>query len=172
MHPEPARLLSAEAPSHRRPKTSFWQLHSAKGNSPWQQTTTPRRLSSGKQRKLFSPWPCALPRAMRGWAAPGSLGPAALPGVSGGRHSLPTGSPSLGSRIRGTMASCAQFPAMPLEPARRHSAEVQSHLRPKTSFWQLHSAKGNTPRAANYSPNACRIQKATQAVFAPAPPSP
>ena len=72
----------------------------------------------------------------------------------------------MGSRIRGTMASCAQFPAMPLEPARRHSAEVQSHLRPKTSFWQLHSAKGNSPRAANHSPNLPRIQKATQAVFA------
>ena len=30
MPPEPARPLSAEAPSHRRPQTIFWQLHSAK----------------------------------------------------------------------------------------------------------------------------------------------
>ena len=60
-------------------------------------------------------------------------------------------------------------PAMPLEPARPLSAEAPLHRRPKTSFWELHSAKGNTPPAANHSPNAPRIQRATQAVFAPGP---
>ena len=34
MRPAPALPLSAEAPSHRRPKTSFWRLHCAKGKSP------------------------------------------------------------------------------------------------------------------------------------------
>ena len=209
MPPEPARPLSAEAPSQRRPKARFWVLHSAKGNSssskphpllalahessascfrpwpcalhrakrgrtalaPWalmlcwgspapethskwvllrgqvglgvlcpssprprpfplsqhgrsaprprrsdspkrasgscilqretlfqQQTTSLKRLGSGKLRKPFSPRPCALHRAKRGWAAPGSLGPADLLGVSGTRITLHTGSPSWASR--------------------------------------------------------------------------
>ena len=34
MPQEPVWQLSAEAPSHRRPKASFWQLHCAKGKSP------------------------------------------------------------------------------------------------------------------------------------------
>ena len=83
-----------------------------------QQTTSLKRLGSGKQRKPFSPRPCALPRAMRGWAAPGSLGPAALLGVSGARNPLPTGSPSWGSRIGRAKSFCALVPAMPPEPAR------------------------------------------------------
>ena len=56
------------------------------------------------------------------------------------------------------------------EPARPLSAESPSHRQPKTSFWQLHCAKGKSPRAANNSPNAPRLRKATQAVFAPGPP--
>ena len=56
------------------------------------------------------------------------------------------------------------------EPARPLWAEARSHRRPKTSFWQLHSAKGNSPQAGNNSPNAPRLRKATQAVFAPGPP--
>ena len=59
---------------------------------------------------------------------------------------------------------------MPPEPARPLSAEVPSRRRPKTSFWQLHSAKGKSPRAANNSPIAPRLRKATLAVFAPRPP--
>ena len=58
---------------------------------------------------------------------------------------------------------------MPPEPAPPLSAEAPSHRRPKTSFWQLHSAKGKSPRAANNSPNAPRLRKATQAIFAPGP---
>ena len=119
---------------------------------------------------MFLPRPSALHRAKRCWAAPGSLGPAALLGVSGARNPLPTGSPSWGSRIGRAKAFWAQAPAMPPEPARPLSAEAPSHRRPKTSFWQLHSAKGNSPGAANHSPNAPQIQKATQAVFAPGPP--
>ena len=68
------------------------------------------------------------------------------------------------------MALCAQSRALSPEPARPLSAEARSHRRPQTIFWQLHSAKGNSPRAANHSPNAPRIEKATQAVFAPDPP--
>ena len=52
------------------------------------------------------------------------------------------------------------------ELARPLSAEAPSHRRPETIFWQLHSAKGNSPLAANHSPNAPRIEKATQAFFA------
>ena len=116
------------------------------------------------------PRPSSLHRAKRGWATPGSLGPAALLGVSGAQNPLPSGSPSWGSRIGRSKAFCAQSPAMPPEPARPLSAEAPSHRRPQTIFWQLHSAKGNSPRAANHSPNAPRIEKATQAFFAPGPP--
>ena len=59
---------------------------------------------------------------------------------------------------------------MPPEPARPLSAEAPSHRRPETSFWQLHSAKGKSPRAANNSPIAPRLRKATLSVFAPRPP--
>ena len=59
---------------------------------------------------------------------------------------------------------------MPPEPARPLRAEASSDRWPEKIFWQLHSAKGNSPRAANHSPNAPRIEKATQAVFAPGPP--
>ena len=58
---------------------------------------------------------------------------------------------------------------MPPEPARPLSAEDPWQLRPKTSFWELHSAKGNSPRAANHTPNAPWLRKAVQAVFPPGP---
>ena len=78
-------------------------------------------------------------------------------------------SPSWGGRIGRAKKFCAQSPAMPPVPARPLSAEAPSHGPPKTSFWQLHSAKRHSPRAANHSPNAPRIQKATQAFFSPGP---
>ena len=90
-------------------------------------------------------------------------------GVSGLQNPLPTGSPSWGSRIGRAKAFCAQAPAMPPEPARPLSAEAPSHRRPKTSFWQLHSAKGKSPRAANNSPIAPWLRKATQALLDPGP---
>ena len=242
MPPEPARPLSAEVPSQRRPKTSFLELHPAKGNShraanqspnaprlrkavqavfapvptlsigrrgvglplaPWAlllcwgslapETHSPRLLLRGQaglgarrpsgprpqpctlsqlgrsaprprptdrpkrasgscilQRETllgskpqplcasaqessarrFRPRPCALHPAMRGWAAPGSLGPAALLGVSCTRITLHTGSPSWGSKIGRVKAVCAQAPAMPPEPARPLSAEAPSHRWP------------------------------------------
>ena len=58
---------------------------------------------------------------------------------------------------------------MPPEPARPLSAEAPLHRRPKTSFWELHSAKGNTPPAANHIPYLPWLMKEAQAVFAPAP---
>ena len=58
---------------------------------------------------------------------------------------------------------------MPPEPARPLSVDVPSQWRPKTSFLELHPAKGNSPRAANHSPNAPLLRKAAQAVFAPGP---
>ena len=120
----------------------------------------------------FRHWPSALHRAQLSWATPGSLGPAALLGVSCTRITLHTGSPSWGSRIGSAKAVCAQAPAMPPEPARPLSAEVLSQWQPKTSFLELHPAKGNSPRAANHSPNAPPLRKAAQAVFAPGPRSP
>ena len=118
---------------------------------------------------VFAPGP-PLSIGRIGLGCPGSLGPAALLGVSGARNPLPTGSPSWGSRIGRGKAFCAQAPAMPLAPLRPISAEAPSHRRPQTSFWQLHSAKGNSPPAANHSPHPPRIEKAPQSVFAPGPP--
>ena len=118
----------------------------------------------------FRPRHSALHRAKLSWAAPGSLGPAALLGVSGTRITLPTGSPSWGCRIGRAKAFCAQTTAMHPEPARALSAEAPSQRRPKTSFWELHSAKGNTPRAAKHSPNSPPLRKATLSVFAPGTP--
>ena len=83
----------------------------------------PQRASAQENSaRHFHPGPCALHTAMRGWAAPGSLGPAALLGVSCTRITLHTGSPSWGSRIGSAKAVCAQAPAMPPEPARPLSA--------------------------------------------------
>ena len=79
----------------------------------------PHRASVQKlNTSCFHPRPSALHRAKRGWAAPGSLGPAALLGFSGARNPLPTGSPSWGSRIGRAKSFCALVPAMPPEPAR------------------------------------------------------
>ena len=131
----------------------------------------PHRASVQKlNTSCFHPRPSALHRAKRGWAAPGSLGPAALLGVSGARNPLPTGSPSWASRTGRTKAFCALGPAMPPEPARPLSAEVPSQRRPKTSFLELHPAKGNSPRAANHSPNAPPLRKAPLSVFDTGPP--
>ena len=118
----------------------------------------------------FCPRPYALHSATQGRAAPGYQSPAALLGVFGGQYLLPTGSPSWGSRIGSAKKFCAQAPAMPPEPAWPLSAEAPSHGTPKTSFWELHSAKGNSPRAANHTPNSPWLRKAVQAVFAPGPP--
>ena len=130
----------------------------------------PQRASAQESSSVrFSPWPCALHRAMRGWAAPGFLGTAALLGVSGARTPLPTGSPSWASRTGRTKAFWAQASAMHPEPARPLSAEVPSQRRPIASFLELHPAKGNSPRAANHSPNKPWLRKAAQAVFALGP---
>ena len=135
------------------------------GSKPQPQRASDRESNASR----FRPRPHALHSAKRGWPAPGSLGPAALLGVSSARNLVPMSSPSWGGRIGRAKKFCAQSPAMPPVPARPLSAEAPSHRRPQTSFWQLHSAKGNSRRAANHSPNAPRIEKATQAVFAPVP---
>ena len=173
--PQPCTLsqLGRSAPRPRRtdgPKRPSGSCILQRESLLGQQTTAPTRLGSGKQRKPFSPWHSALPRAKQGGAAPGSLGPAALLGISGARNAIPTGSPSWGSRIGRAKAFCAQAAAMPPEPARPLSAETPSHLRRKTRFWHLHCAMENSPRAANNSLNAPRLRKATQAVFDPGPP--
>ena len=116
----------------------------------------------------FRPRHSALHRAKLSWAAPGSLGPAALLGLSGTRITLPTGSPSWGSRIGRAKAFCAQTTAIHPEPARPLSAEAPSHRWPEAIFWQLQPAKGNSPWAANHSLTVPRRRKSTQAVFAPA----
>ena len=136
------------------------------GSTPQPQLASAQEINTS----CFRPWPSALNRAKLSWAAPGSLGPAALLGVSSARNPLPTGSPSLGSRIGRVKAFCAQAPSMPPEPARPLSAEAPSHRRHITSSRELHSAKGNTPRAAKHSPNSPPLRKATLSVFAPGTP--
>ena len=171
MPPEPPRPLSAKAPSHRRPKTSFWQLHCTKGKSPGAANNSPNAPRSGKQRKPFSPPGLRSTRAQRGGAAPGSLDPTACWGSpvpeTHSRRVLLGGEAGLGAR---RPSAPRPQPAMPPEPARPLSAEAPSHRRPKTSFWRLHCAKGKSSHAANNSPNSPRLRKATQAVFAPGPP--
>ena len=153
--PCPLSQLGRSAPRPRRtdgPKRASGSCILQRETLFQQQTTSLKRLGSGKQRKPFSPRPCALHNAKRGWAAPGSLGPAALLGVSGTRITLHTGSPSWASRIGRAKSFFAQTPAMPPEPELPLRADAPSHRRPKTSFWQLHSAKGNSLPAANHIP--------------------
>ena len=135
------------------------------GSPPQPQLASAQEINTS----CFRPRPSALHRAKLSWAAPGSLGPAALLGVSSARNPLPTGSPSLGSRIGRVKAFCAQAPSMPPEPVQPLTAEAPSQRQPMTSFWELHSAKGNSPRAANHTPNSPWLRKAVQAVFPPRP---
>ena len=171
--PCPLSQLGRSAPSPRRtdgPKRASGCCIVQRESHLGQPTTAPTCLGSGKQRKQFSPPPSALQRAKRGGAAPGSLGPADLLGITDAQNLLPKDSPWRGSRIGRAKPFCAQAAAMPPEPARPLSAEVPSHRRPKTSFWPLHSAKGKSPPAANNSPNAPQLRKAMLAVFTPRPP--
>ena len=172
--PQPCSLsqLGRSAPSPRRtdgPKRASGSCILQRESLLGQQSTAPTRLGSGKQSKPFSPPGLRSPEGKAGRGALGSLGPTALLGVSGALNPLPRGTPCWGSRIGRAKAFCAQAPAMPPEPAQTLSAEAPSHRRPKTSFWQLHSAKGKSPRAANNMANAPRLRKATLAVFAPGP---
>ena len=68
---------------------------------------------------------------MRGWAAPGSLGTAALLGVSGTRNPLLTCTPSWGSRIGCAKAFCAQSPAMPPSQLGRSAPKSRRNGDPK-----------------------------------------
>ena len=116
----------------------------------------------------FLPRPSALHRAKRGWAAPGSLGRAALLGVSGTRITLHTGSPSWASRIGRAKSFFAQTPAMPPEPAWPLSAEAPSQRRPKTRFWVLHSAKGNSSSSKPH-PLLALAHESSASCFRPRP---
>ena len=170
MPPEPARPLSTEAPSHRRPQPIFWQLHSAKGNSPRAANHSPNapRIEKASQ-AVFAPGP---PHSIgrTGAGLPRLPGPCCFAG--GLRCPIPTphGFSFVVNQDWVREAFCSQAPAMPPGPALPLCAEAPSHRWPETIFWQLQPAKGNTPQAANHSPNAPRIEKATQAVFAPGPP--
>src|SRR5512135_2318116 len=171
--PCPLSQLGRSAPRPHRtygPKQSSGSCILQRETLLGQQTTAPTPLGSRKQRKQFSPPDPRSPKGEPWLGCPGSLGPAALLGVSGARNPLPTGSPLWGSRIGRGKAFCAQAPALPPEPARPLSAEAPALRRPEAIFWQLQPAKGNSPRAANHSPNAPRIEKATQAVLAPGHP--
>ena len=136
------------------------------GSPPQPQLASAQEINTS----CFRPGPSALHRVKLSWDAPGSLGPAALLGVSSARNPLPTGSPSLGSRIGRAKVLCAQAPSMPPEPARPLSAEAPSQRRRMTSFWALHSAKGNSPPAAIHSLTVPWRRKSTQAVCAPGHP--
>ena len=166
---EPARLLRAEASSHRWPEKIFWQLHSAKGNSPRAANHSPNapRIEKATQ-AVFAPGP-PLSVERTGAGLPRLPGPCCFAGCLRCPKPTPHGFSFVGKQDWAREGLLRPAPAMPLEPARPLSAEAPLHRRPKTSFWELHSAKGNTPPAANHSPNAPRIQRATQAVFAPSP---
>ena len=97
-------------------------------------SSKPHPLSALAQESSASPFhprPCALHRAMRGWVASGSLGPAALLGVSGTRNPLLTCSPSWGSRIGCAKAFCAQSPAMPPSQLGRSAPKSRRNGDPK-----------------------------------------
>ena len=171
--PQPCSLsqLGRSAPSPRRtdgPKRASGSCIVQKESLLGQQSTAPTRLGSGKQRKPFSAPALRSAVGKAGRGCPWLPGPYCFwDGVSSTRNPFPTGSPWRGSRIGHAKAFCAQAPAMPPETARPMSAEAPTHRRPKTSFWQLHCAKGKSPRAAINCPNAPQLRKATQAVFAP-----
>ena len=82
--PRPAGQRSNEDPSPQRHQPSSWALQSAKGLETLfgQHTPAPPGLSSGKHASRLGTQPATGRRAKRGWAASGSLGPAALLGVS------------------------------------------------------------------------------------------
>ena len=134
-----------------------------------QQTTDSTRLRSRKQRKPFSAPAPRSPKRKAGLACPWLPGPCCFAGGFRRRKPSPHVFSFVGKQDCARESLLRPAPAMPLEPARPLSAEAPLHRRPKTSFWELHSAKGNTPPAANHSPNAPQIQRATQAVFAPGP---
>ena len=173
--PQPCPRASS-ATQHRGPVTPTAQnelLGAAfcKVNLCWGSKPQPQRASAQESNAIrFRSWPSPLHRANLSWAAPGSLGPAALLGVSGTRITLPTGSPSWGSRIGRGKAFCAQTTAMLPEPAGPLSAEAPSQRRHKTSFWELNSSMGNNLWAGNHSPNSPPLRKATLSVFAPGTP--
>ena len=113
------------SPRNGDPKRASWscilQRETLLGSKP-----QPQRASTQESPAIrFRHRPTALHRAQLSWATPGSLGPAALLGVSctritlhTARITLHTGSPSWGSRIGSAKAVCALVPAMPTEPAR------------------------------------------------------
>ena len=63
----------------------------------------------------------------------------------------------------------AQAPATHNEPAREGTTEVLSLKRQKSRFSELHSAKGNSARGAQHSPNSSLLRKAMLAYFSPRP---
>ena len=172
-HPYPLSQLGRLAPRPRRtdgPKRASGSCILQRESLLGQPTTAPSRLGSGKQRKPISPHALCSPEGKAGRGCPWLPGPCCFAG--GLRCPKPTrhGFSLPGKQDWARQSFYAHAPAMPPEPARPLSAEAPSHRRPKTSFWQLHCAKGKSPRAANNSPNAPRLRKATQAVFAPGPP--
>ena len=135
-----------------------------------QATTAPTRLGSGKQRKPFSPPALRSPMGKEGRSCPWLPGPSVFAGGLRCPKPTPHGFVLSGKQDWGREGLLRPGCIMPPEPARPLCAEALSHRRPKTSFWQLHSAKGKSPRAAKNSPIVPRLMKATQAVFAPGPP--
>ena len=172
--PQPCLLcqLGRSAPRPRRtdgPKRTSGSCILQRESLLGQQTTAPTRLGSGKQRKPFSPPALRSPEGKAGRGCPWLPGPCCFAGGLRCPKPTPHGFSFVGKQDSAREGLLRPAPAMPLEPARPLSAEAPLHRRPKTSFWELHSAKGNTPPAANHSPNAPQIQRATQAVFAPGP---
>ena len=133
----------------------------------------PHRASVQKlNTSCFHPRPSALHRAKRGWAAPGSLGPAALLGVSGGPNPVPTGSPSWGSRLRREKAFCAQPQPCPLSQLGRSAPRPRCTEGPKRASGNCILQRETLLRQQTTAPMRLGSREQRKPFSPPAPRSP
>ena len=116
--------------------------------------------------------PHALHSAKRGWPAPGSLGPAALLGVSGGANPLPTGFPSWGSRIRRAKAFCAQPQPCPLSQLGRSAPRPRCTEGPKRASGNCILQRETLLRQQTTAPMRLGSREQRKPFLPPAPRSP
>ena len=113
-------------PSQKRHKSSFWELHSRKCNSPRETKLSPNACLLRKAALSgFSPSPLLAIRTRRFWAASYSLCTGALQGIARAGNQLQTGSTS-GRRRMGQKRPFEHWPHHPTfcqlgrNPARAH----------------------------------------------------
>ena len=101
------------------------------------------------------------------WAASCSLCTGALQGIARAGNQLQRCSTSGRRRMGPEKALCALAPTTHPLPPREGPSKGPSQKRHKTSFWELHSRKCNSPRETKLSPNACLLRKAALSGFSP-----